>query len=51
MPSNMQLRQELLAMEAADRKLRAELDAAGELGDGYQPRMKSLHVKNGARFA
>jgi hypothetical protein len=50
MPSNMQLRQELLAMEAADRKLRAELDAAGELGDGYQPRMKSLHVANAARL-
>ena len=50
MPTHLQLQQELLAMEAADRNLHTELSAANELGDGYHPRMKSLHVRNAARL-
>ena len=34
---NIDLRDQLLAMEAEDRRMRAELVADGSLGDGYRP--------------
>ena len=42
------LREKLLAMAAEDRRVRAELVAAGSLGDGYHPRMEEVHVRNAA---
>jgi hypothetical protein len=47
---NTALRDELLALEAEDRRVRAELVAAGELGDGYHPRMEEVHRRNAARL-
>jgi hypothetical protein len=44
------LRNELLAMEAEDRRVRAELLADGSLGDGYHPRMEEVHRRNAARL-
>jgi hypothetical protein len=44
------LREELLAMEAEDRRMRAELMAEGVLGDGYHPRMQAVHDRNAARL-
>ena len=44
------LRNELLAMAAADRRVRAELMADGSLGDGYHPRMEEVHRRNAARL-
>ena len=44
------LRQELLAMREEDLRVRSELDAAGELGGPYVPRMEAVHVRNAARL-
>jgi hypothetical protein len=40
------LRQQLLAMVAEDRRVRAELAATGELYQGYAPRMEDVHRRN-----
>lgn len=45
------LREELLAMAAEDRRVRAELAADGSLFDGYHPRMAGVHRRNAARLA
>jgi hypothetical protein len=45
------LREELLLMQAADERTRAELAAEGVLFDGYHPRMEAMHQRNAARFA
>jgi hypothetical protein len=47
---NTALRDELLALETEDRRVRAELIAAGELGDGYHPRTEAVHRRNAARL-
>ena len=47
---NEMLRQELLAMEAEDLRVRAELLDEGALGDGYNPRMRAVHERNAARL-
>lgn len=44
------LRDELLAMEAEDMRVRAELLEEGTLGDGYNPRMREVHGRNAARL-
>ena len=44
------LRDELLAMEAEDIRVRAELLKEGVLGDGYNPRMREVHERNAARL-
>jgi hypothetical protein len=44
------LRNGLLAMQAEDRRVRAELLADGSLGDGYHPRMEEVHRRNAARL-
>jgi hypothetical protein len=49
-PTNAALREELLAMEAADLRVRAELAANGKLSDGYHPRMREVHERNAARM-
>jgi uncharacterized protein DUF6624 len=48
---NEALRDELLAMEAEDRRVRAELIAEGLLGDGYHPRMAEVHNRNADRLS
>ena len=45
-----QLREELLARKAEDLRVREELLSAGVLGDGYHPRMESVHRENAARL-
>jgi hypothetical protein len=47
---NEALRQELLAMEAEDLRVRAELLEQGLLGGGYNPRMREVHEQNAARL-
>jgi hypothetical protein len=47
---NSALRDELLAMEAEDIRVRAELLDEGTLGDGYNPRMREVHERNAARL-
>lgn len=47
---NDSLRQELLALRAEDLRVRGELEAAGELGGPYIPRMEAVHVDNAARL-
>jgi hypothetical protein len=47
---NSALRDELLAMEAEDLRVRAELLDEGVLGDGYNPRMRQVHERNAARL-
>jgi hypothetical protein len=47
---NEQLRQELLAMQAEDQRVRQELIDSGELGGPYVPRMEDVHRKNAARL-
>jgi hypothetical protein len=42
---------ELIAMEGADRHLRAELEKDGSLFDGYNPRMREVHERNADRLA
>jgi hypothetical protein len=44
------LRQELVAMSEEDLRVRGELEAAGELGGPYVPRMEAVHVRNAARL-
>jgi hypothetical protein len=44
------LQKELLALAAVDRRVRAELAAAGSLGDDYHPRMQEVHDRNAARL-
>jgi hypothetical protein len=43
---NTDLHDQLLAMEAEDRRVRAELLAEGSLGDGYHPWMEEVHRRN-----
>jgi hypothetical protein len=40
------VRETLLALQARDLQTRAELQAAGTLFDGYQPRMQAVHREN-----
>ncbi|HEY1898019.1 MAG TPA: DUF6624 domain-containing protein [Terracidiphilus sp.] len=47
---NESLRQQLLDMRAEDLRVRTELEAAGELGGPYVPRMEEVHVRNAARL-
>jgi len=47
---NSALRDELLAMEAEDIRVRAELLAQSALGDGYNPRMREVHERNATRL-
>lgn len=47
---NSSLRDELLAMEDEDIRVRAELLDAGVLGDGYHHRMREVHERNAARL-
>jgi hypothetical protein len=47
---NESLRQQLLDMRAEDLRVRSELEAAGELGGPYVPRMEEVHVRNAARL-
>jgi hypothetical protein len=47
---NQSLRQELLAMHEEDLRVRGELEAAGELGGPYVPRMEAVHVRNAAHL-
>jgi hypothetical protein len=47
---NEPLRQQLLDMRAEDLRVRGELEAAGELGGPYVPRMEAVHVHNAARL-
>jgi hypothetical protein len=47
---NATLRDELLAMEAEDERVRTELLKEGVLGDGYNPRMREVHERNAARL-
>jgi hypothetical protein len=51
MASDPGLRDELLAMVAADGALRAWLVADGTLFDGYHPEMAALHHRHAARLA
>lgn len=44
------LRQELLAMDAEDQRVRDELARAGSLFHGYHPRMEEVHRRNAARL-
>jgi Family of unknown function (DUF6624) len=47
---NESLRRELVSMREEDLRVRGELDAAGELGGPYVPRMEAVHVRNAARL-
>jgi hypothetical protein len=47
---NARLRDELIAMDAQDQAVRAELAADGSLFDGYHPRMETVHRANAARL-
>jgi hypothetical protein len=47
---NDDLRQELLALAAEDRRVRAELMAQRVPFDGYHPRMQEVHDRNAARL-
>jgi len=47
---NEALRAELIAMRQEDLRVRSELDAAGELGGHYVPRMEAVHLHNAARL-
>jgi hypothetical protein len=47
---NEDLRRELPAMRAEDRRVRDELVASNELGGVYVPRMEAGHIKNAARL-
>src|SRR5688572_30331260 len=44
------LREELLALAADDRKVRAELVADGTLFGGYHPRLEAVHQHNARRL-
>src|SRR5216684_3372966 len=45
---NEAVRDELLAMDTEDQRVRQELLDEGALGDGYHPRMESVHKRNAA---
>lgn len=45
-----QLRDELVALAAADLRLRDELAADGSLFEGYHPAMEAVHGRNAARL-
>ncbi len=47
---NESLRNELVAMDAEDQRVRRELLDAGLLGDGYHARMEETHKRNTARL-
>ena len=47
---NESLRRELVSMREEDLRVRGELEAAGELGGPYVPRMEAVHVRNAARL-
>jgi hypothetical protein len=47
---NTTLREELLAMQAEDVRVREELAREGVLGEGYEPRMEEVHRRNAARL-
>jgi hypothetical protein len=47
---NESLREQLLAMETADRRMRDELLRSGELGNGYAPAMEAVHRENASRL-
>src|SRR3954471_24810436 len=47
---NESLRRELVSMREEDLRVRGELEAAGELGGPYVPRMEAVHVANAARL-
>ena len=47
---NHDLRNELLAMAAEDRRVRALLAANGSLSEGYHPRMAEVYDRNAARL-
>lgn len=47
---NKQLRQELIAMRAEDRRVRQELVDSGALGGSYVPQMEAVHVTNAGRL-
>ncbi len=49
-PENSALREELLAMEAEDLRVRAELLAQEALGDTYHPQMRQVHERNASRL-
>jgi len=44
------LRRELVSMRDEDLRVRGELEAAGQLGGPYVPRMEAVHVRNAARL-
>src|SRR3954469_6184900 len=47
---NESLRRELVSMREEDLRVRGELEAAGELGGPYVPRMEAVHLRNAARL-
>ncbi len=47
---NTTLRDELLAMQAEDFRVREELAQEGVLGEGYAPRMEQVHQRNAVRL-
>jgi hypothetical protein len=47
---NQALADELIAMKAADLRLRDELARDGSLFEGYHPRMEQVHKRNAARL-
>ena len=47
---NEALRAELVALRAEDLRIREELLKAGELGNGYTPRMEAVHRTNAQRL-
>ena len=44
------LREELLALQAEDLKMRAQVEEQGLLGDGYRPEMQHVHERNADRL-
>ncbi len=49
-PARPALRDALLAMRDEDLRVRAELEASGELDQGYAPAMEAVHRRNAARL-
>ncbi len=47
---NQALRDDLVAMEEEDLRVRSELAADGSLFDGYHPQMEAVHRQNAARL-
>jgi hypothetical protein len=47
---NRSLRDELLAMEGEDLRVRSELAADGSLFDSYHPQMEAIHRRNAAKL-